>query len=109
MNLPLGPRFGGPETHPEGWSAAIVRAGGRCTCRPFWRSARAAGTVQRNDVDPNAARPSSAEPGWTWPPYAPIEPDAEGGFRLDEWAPPSSVRHPWVRVGRWTLLYRRSA
>jgi hypothetical protein len=49
------------------------------------------------------------EPGWTWPPYAPEEPLEPGRFRLDEWAPPSTVRHPWVRVGRFTLLYRRAA
>jgi hypothetical protein len=27
---------------------------------------------------------------------------------MDEWAPASTVRRPWVRVGRWTLLYRRA-
>jgi hypothetical protein len=60
-------------------------------------------------VDPNAARPSSAESGWSWPPYAPWEPVEAPRFGVEEWAPASSVRHPWVRVGRWTLLYRRSA
>jgi hypothetical protein len=55
-------------------------------------------------VDANTARPSSAEAGWSWPPYAPWEPVEI----IEEWAPASSVRHPWVRVGRWTLLYRRS-
>ena len=60
-------------------------------------------------MDPNAARPSSAETGWTWPPYAPVEPPAGESFDLEQWAPASTVRHPWVRVGRWTLLYRRSA
>ena len=49
------------------------------------------------------------EPGWSWPPYAPWEPGEGDRFGLDEWAPASTVRHPWVRVGRWTLLYRRSA
>jgi len=62
----------------------------------------------RNDVDSNTARGSNAEDDWTWPPYAPEEPDV-ARFCLDEWASPSSVRHPWVRVGRWTLLYRRAA
>ena len=30
-------------------------------------------------------------------------------FDTGEWAPSSVVRHPRLRVGRWTLLYRRSA
>ena len=60
-------------------------------------------------VAPNAARPSSAEAGWSWPPYAPWEPVEAPRFGTEEWAPASSVRHPWVRLGRWTLLYRRSA
>jgi hypothetical protein len=60
-------------------------------------------------VDVNAAGPSSADPGWTWPPYAPWEPAEADRFGSDEWAPASSVRRPWVRVGRWTLLYRRAA
>ena len=58
-------------------------------------------------MDPNAARPSSGEAGWSWPPYAPWEPVEAARFGTEEWAPASSVRHPWVRVGRWTLLYRR--
>ena len=66
-------------------------------------------TVLRNDVDPNAPRPSSAEAGWSWPPYAPWEPVEAARFGTEEWASASSVRHPWVRVGRWTLLYRRAA
>lgn len=47
--------------------------------------------------------------GWTWPPYAPDPSPGSGRFGLDEWAPASTVRHPWVRVGRFTLLYRRAA
>ena len=50
-----------------------------------------------------------AEPGWTWAPYAPEQPVEVPRFTLDEWAPASTVRHPWVRVGRFTLLYRRAA
>ena len=46
---------------------------------------------------------------WTWPPYAPVPAAEDPRFCLDEWAPPSTVRHPWVRLGRWTLLYRRAA
>ena len=45
---------------------------------------------------------------WSWPPYAPCESPDEGPYALDEWAPASTVRRPWVRVGRWTLLYRRT-
>jgi hypothetical protein len=63
----------------------------------------------RNDVDLNAAPPISDDGDWTWPPYAPVDPGEAPQFGTDEWAPSSSVRHPWVRVGRWTLLYRRSA
>ncbi|WP_138733160.1 hypothetical protein [Modestobacter excelsi] len=45
---------------------------------------------------------------WSWPPYAPVETDDES-FDTEEWAPSSVVSHPRLRVGRWTLLYRRSA
>ncbi|HEV7211464.1 MAG TPA: hypothetical protein VGN47_07085 [Blastococcus sp.] len=58
-----------------------------------------------DDTDPL----SSDEAGWSWPPYAPLEPAEVARFRLDEWASPACVRHPWVRVGRWTVLYRRAA
>jgi hypothetical protein len=60
-------------------------------------------------VDANDATPGSAEPGWSWPPYAPWEPVDEERFGVDEWAPASTVRLPWLRLGRWTILYRRSA
>jgi len=43
---------------------------------------------------------------WSWPPYAPVETDAES-FDTGEWAPPSVVWHPQVRLGRWTVVYRR--
>jgi hypothetical protein len=45
---------------------------------------------------------------WSWPPYAPIEPVGTH-FDTPDWAPASTVRHPLVRVGRWTVLYRRAA
>jgi hypothetical protein len=45
---------------------------------------------------------------WSWPPYAPVE-AAGGPFDTPDWAPASSVWHPRLRVGRWTVLYRRSA
>ncbi len=48
----------------------------------------------------------ASEPDWSWPPYAPWEPD-DARYRIDEWAPASTVRRPWLRVGRWTLIYRR--
>lgn len=50
-----------------------------------------------------------ADPGWSWAPYAPEESPEPASFRVEEWAPPSTVRLPWVRVGRFTLLYRRAA
>jgi hypothetical protein len=60
-------------------------------------------------VESNAASEDRDEAGWSWPPYAPWEPAEAARFGTEEWAPASSVRRPWVRVGRWTLLYRRSA
>jgi hypothetical protein len=65
-----------------------------------------AGTVLRIDVDQYAGRPSDAHDAWSWPPYTSWE-TVDDVFRTDHWAPASSVRRPWVRVGRWTLLYRR--
>jgi hypothetical protein len=60
-------------------------------------------------VEPNTPSTGSDQTGWSWPPYAPVEPVEAARFGTEQWAPPSSVRHPWVRVGRWTLLYRRAA
>ena len=68
--------------------------------------ARPAGTVVRNAVDLNDDRAGGQEADWSWPPYAPCEP-AEISFSTDVWAPASTVRRPWLRIGRWTLLYRR--
>ena len=45
---------------------------------------------------------ASAAPGQLEPEIGRIGAELAGAF-------PSSARHPWVRVGRWTLLYRRSA
>ena len=45
---------------------------------------------------------------WSWPPYAPVETEHES-FDTQEWAPASVVWHPQVRVGRWTVVYRRAA
>ena len=52
---------------------------------------------------------AGADPGWSWAPYAPEGPPDSARFGLDGWAPASTVRRPWVRVGRFTLLYRRAA
>ena len=58
----------------------------------------------------SAVRPftSRGTGDWTWPPYAPVDGPA-AAFDIDRWASPACVRHPWVRLGRWTLLYRRAA
>ncbi|MDP5185071.1 hypothetical protein QOZ88_20760 [Blastococcus sp. BMG 814] len=45
---------------------------------------------------------------WTWPPCAPVD-VRTADFDTERWASSTCVRHPWVRVGRWTLLYRRAA
>ncbi|GAB3200553.1 hypothetical protein GCM10027261_32780 [Geodermatophilus arenarius] len=50
----------------------------------------------------------TADPGWTWPPTS-VPHVHDIAYDTEEWAPASTVRHPWVRVGRWTLLYRRAA
>jgi hypothetical protein len=66
--------------------------------------------VDQDDAGAGFSAVSRAgETGWSWPPYAPWEPVGDVPFRIEDWAPPSSVRRPWVRVGRWTLLYRRAA
>ena len=44
---------------------------------------------------------------WSWPPGGPLHPAEGARYTTEEWAPQSVVRHPWVRVGRWTVLYRR--
>lgn len=55
---------------------------------------------------PSAPLPA-VDADWCWPPYAPPPPADTPRFDIDEWAPSSVVRRPLVRVGRWTLLYRR--
>jgi hypothetical protein len=65
--------------------------------------------VDLNDAMRANVDPGTADSGWTWPPYAPVEPVHGEQFATDEWAPASTVRRPWVRLGRWTLLYRRSS
>ncbi len=46
---------------------------------------------------------------WTWPPYAPLEPAGGTRFTTEDRAPSSTVQRPLIRLGRWTLLYRRAA
>jgi hypothetical protein len=60
-------------------------------------------------VEPDYTTTDDGGTGWSWPPYAPWESAEAAPYAVEEWAPPSTVRYPWVRVGRWTLLYRRSA
>ena len=43
---------------------------------------------------------------WSWPPYAPLAVEGEP-FDTNEWAPPSVVWHPQLRLGRWAVVYRR--
>jgi hypothetical protein len=46
---------------------------------------------------------------WSWPPSSGV-PYVDGQcFVTEQWAPASTVRRPWVRLGRWTLLYRRAS
>ena len=59
--------------------------------------ARVAGDVRPDDAT-----------DWSWPPYAPLTAVGEP-FDTDDWAPATSVWHPRLRVGRWTVLYRRAA
>ena len=60
-------------------------------------------------MDVQTAGVPTSEIGWSWAPYAPWETVDVDRYALREWAPASTVRHPWVRLGRWTLLYRRAA
>ncbi|WP_369134533.1 hypothetical protein [Modestobacter sp. I12A-02662] len=71
-----------------------------------------AGVLRRTDTDePDGAVLPQPLPTdaleWSWPPYAPVE--GEPFPEDDEWAPASVVWHPAVRLGRWTVVYRRSA
>jgi hypothetical protein len=73
-----------------------------------------AAVLRRHGTTTSATLKSSA-PGelpddaltWSWPPYAPVETDHQP-FDTVEWAPSSVVWHPQVRVGRWTVVYRRA-
>jgi len=63
------------------------------------------------EPSPAVEHPSAPLPAvdadWCWPPYAPPPPADTPRFDIEEWAPSSVVRRPLVRLGRWTLLYRR--
>jgi hypothetical protein len=68
-----------------------------------------AGVLRRTDTDEpdGAVQPLPTDAlEWSWPPYAPVE--GEPFPEDDDWAPPSVVWHPSVRLGRWTVVYRRS-
>jgi hypothetical protein len=70
---------------------------------------RPAGTPGDGPVPAGTSGAATADAlDWSWPPYAPLE-AAGQSFDTAEWAPASVVRHPRLRVGRWTVLYRRSA
>ncbi|MBB3678542.1 hypothetical protein [Modestobacter versicolor] len=71
--------------------AAVLRRGG-ATASP-------SATLERPELPADALE-------WSWPPYAPVETDDEP-FDTVEWAPSSVVWHPQLRVGRWTVVYRR--
>ena len=60
-------------------------------------------------MDVGSAHDAQPRGEWSWPPAAPVHADEGARYVTEEWAPASSVRRPWVRVGRWTLLYRRGA
>jgi hypothetical protein len=51
--------------------------------------------------------PGRPEDEWTWPPGGPLPPAGGTRWATVDWAPASTVRRPLVRVGRWTLVYRR--
>ena len=66
-------------------------------------------TMTATSVGDTARHEASADDvlEWSWPPYAPLPVDGEP-FDTAEWAPPSVVWHPQLRLGRWTVVYRRT-
>lgn len=81
---------------------APLRADLSVEARTSWAATR------RDHVDGSTGiRADGAD--WSWPPSAAVPHIGGRQFQTDEWAPASAVRRPWVRVGRWTLLYRRCA
>ena len=76
----------------------------RRTFLPLATRGRAAGPCSEAD-----ARPFPDDGlEWSWPPYAPVE-SGDEPFDTDDWAPSSVVWHPALRLGRWTVVYRRCA
>ena len=74
-------------------------------------AAVSAGTVldrPRPAVQPVRPLPADAL-DWSWPPYAPVPDAGAERFPTEDWAPSSVVWHPQLRLGRWTVVYRRSA
>jgi hypothetical protein len=64
--------------------------------------------LEETTVDLEQPTARLADGGWSWAPYSPEEAGAPR-FLTESWAPASTVRHPWLRLGRWTLVYRRPA
>jgi hypothetical protein len=44
---------------------------------------------------------------WSWPPGGPWPAADDTRWSTEVWAPATTVRRPLVRLGRWTLVYRR--
>jgi hypothetical protein len=59
-------------------------------------------------VDVETASVPNIGTSWSWAPHAPWESVEACRYAVEAWAPASTVRHPWVRVGRWTVFYRRA-
>jgi hypothetical protein len=93
-----------PDGGRQGREPDVQRSGVAAVLRRS--SSRTAG-VSVLDRVPGGPLPEDALE-WSWPPYAPVQTD-RASFDTDEWAPPSVVWHPQLRVGRWTVLYRRDA
>jgi hypothetical protein len=69
---------------------------------------RSRATIRSEHVDGiTGTRADGAD--WSWPPSAAVPYVGGRQFHTEGWAPASTVRRPWVRVGRWTVLYRRCA
>lgn len=68
--------------------------------------------LHRSAARPYGAADDRSLPGdaleWSWPPYAPLAVDDQR-FDTAGWAPSSVVWHPQLRLGRWTVVYRRAA
>ena len=93
-----------PSSGRQGREPDVQRSGVAAVLR---RSSTRTASVAVLDRAPGSVLPEDALE-WSWPPYAPVQAD-RASFETDEWAPPTVVWHPQLRVGRWTVLYRRDA